>query len=174
MVARYHPVKDHANLIAAAPKVLARHPDVRFVLVGASVDRKNVKITEQIKSLNITDSFDLMGEKGDVASLLPAFDVVVVPSIGEAFSNVLGEAMACGIVCVTTDVGDGAWIVGDTGKVVPARDPERLGEAIVELLSLPTERRRAIGAAARERIQYEFSMERMINRYTDLYRSLAG
>jgi len=91
---------------------------------------------------------------------------------GEAFSNVLGEAMACGVLCAVTDVGDSAYIVGDTGKVVAPNDPLALAGAVVELLELPAARRLELGQAARLRMQQSFDIHAVVNRYEQLYTSL--
>jgi glycosyltransferase involved in cell wall biosynthesis len=83
-------------------------------------------------------------------------------SFSEGFSNVIGEAMACGVPCVVTDVGDSKLIVGETGKVVPPEDPAALASACLESLVLPASQRRAIGSEARKRIEENFSAEKMV------------
>jgi glycosyltransferase involved in cell wall biosynthesis len=91
---------------------------------------------------------------------------------GEGFPNVVAEAMACETPCVVTDVGDAAAIVGTTGEVVPPRDPVRLGQAIVDVLSAPAATRAATGQHARARIAEHFSVERMVQAYSDIYGGL--
>ena len=88
---------------------------------------------------------------------------------GEGFSNAIGEAMASGLPCVVTDVGDSAIIVGDTGRVVPPRDPDALAAALSSLLSTD---RVALGSAARRRIENNYSLGAVVSQYENFYRSL--
>jgi glycosyltransferase involved in cell wall biosynthesis len=100
-----------------------------------------------------------------------ALDLLVSASLGEGFSNVIGEAMACAVPCVVTDVGDSAWLVGDAGRVVPAKDPEALAGAIAGLLS---EDRAALGARARARIVENFSEAALVARTEALLKDWIG
>jgi glycosyltransferase involved in cell wall biosynthesis len=88
---------------------------------------------------------------------------------GEAFPNVLGEAMACGVPCVATDVGDSSFLIGDTGMVVPPKDPQALADGWERLLSLSAEERLSLGERARQRILQLFSIVQIARRYEDLY-----
>jgi glycosyltransferase involved in cell wall biosynthesis len=100
--------------------------------------------------------------------LLPAFDLFSLSSaFGEGFPNAVGEAMAAGVPCVATDVGDVRWVIGDTGQVVPPRSPALLASAWAEVLGLDAGTRRALGARARERIAREFSLDRIVAQYAD-------
>jgi glycosyltransferase involved in cell wall biosynthesis len=103
---------------------------------------------------------------------MAATDVMVSSSWTEAFPNVVGEAMACGVPCVVTDVGDSSWIVGSTGRVVPPRNPEALGAAVRGVLALQPAERKQLGLAARQRVEREFSLGAVAHRYEDLYRTL--
>jgi glycosyltransferase involved in cell wall biosynthesis len=93
-------------------------------------------------------------------------------SYGEGFSNAVGEAMACGIPCVVTDVGDSSYIVGDTGKVVPPKNPEVMAKAWEELLNLEQNEREEIGQKACGRIRKHFSIETITGHYESLYNSI--
>ena len=84
----------------------------------------------------------------------------------------IGEAMACGVPCVATDVGDSASIVGETGRVVPPRDPRALAAAWEELLALAPDARKRLGQAARLRIQERYDLASITRRYEDLYEAL--
>jgi glycosyltransferase involved in cell wall biosynthesis len=107
-----------------------------------------------------------------VARLMASFDIIVSSSSREGFPNVIGEAMACGVPCVVTDVGDSAKLVGQTGLVVPPRNPEALAQAGRELIRLGPEGRAKMGAAARERIRENFQLESVIAQYEGLYRDV--
>jgi glycosyltransferase involved in cell wall biosynthesis len=110
-----------------------------------------------------------------VPRLTAALDVACSASAyGEGFPNVLGEAMACGVPCVTTDVGDAAAIVGETGWVVPPRDPRALAAMLGAALALSPAARGRRGAAARDRVARQFSQDAFIGRYAALYRALAA
>jgi glycosyltransferase involved in cell wall biosynthesis len=162
-VARVDPMKDHGSFLAAMQKL----PDLRAVLIGAGTEY-----------LPAAANIVRLGRRNDVARLMAAADIVVSSSrFGEGFSNALAEGMACGLTAIATDVGDARLIVGDTGHVVPAEDPAALAAAIRALaqdLAQDSEAVRAARAAkARARIVDNFTMARAIERYAQLYGSLA-
>ena len=103
---------------------------------------------------------------------MAALDVLVSSSFGEAFPNVLGEAMACGVPCVVTGVGDSMEIVGETGRVVAVGNMDGLAHNIVEILRLSYEERRAMGAKARERVRARYDIESVVRKYERFYESL--
>jgi glycosyltransferase involved in cell wall biosynthesis len=117
----------------------------------------------------------LVGQREDMPSFLAGLNLLCVPSLyGEGFPNVLGEAMACGVPCVATDVGESRTIVADTGRIVPPGDPASLGDAMGELLALDPEDRSDLGRSCRGRIQENYSLEKIAERYTELYLAVAG
>jgi len=172
LVGRDHPVKDHANFVCAAALVARDVPDAVFVMVGRGVDATNARLTALAAELGITERVRMLGERRDVAAIMAATDVMVSSSWTEAFPNVVGEAMACGVPCVVTDVGDSSWIVGSTGRVVPPRNPQALAAAVRGVLALHPTERKQLGVAARQRVEQEFSLAAVAHRYEDLYRTL--
>jgi len=174
LVARFDPQKDHRNFIEAAKSVAARHKQVVFVLCGAGVEWENPELAAWIGA-GPKDRFHLLGPRDDMPRVTAALDVAAsASSYGEAFPNVLGEAMASGVPCVATDVGDSAFIIGDTGKVVPAKRPNLLAEAFHSIISLAAGERRQLGAKARMRIRENFDLPVIRGRYDALYRAVAG
>jgi len=169
LVARFDPQKDHAAFVQAAGRVRAERPGVRFVLLGAGVDSGNASLTRWIRESGIDGEVSLLGPRTDVARLMAAFDVLVSSSRGEAFPNVLGEAMACAVPCVVTDVGDSAEIVGETGIVVPPGEPEALAGAMLRLLALPENERLALGERARQRVAARFSIQSTVAQYEQVF-----
>ena len=135
LVARYDPFKDHATFLRAAAALVRTRPDARFLLCGNRVDAGNAELVEQIASLGLAEHVRLLGPRRDVQRIYAALDVLAQSSISEAFPLVLGEAMASGVPCAATDVGDSALIVGDTGRIVPPRNPEALAGAWADLLA---------------------------------------
>jgi glycosyltransferase involved in cell wall biosynthesis len=106
---------------------------------------------------------------------MPALDIFSLTSaFGEGFPNVVGEAMACGVPCVVTDVGDAGFLVGDTGRAVPPKNPELLAEQWLEVISMGRERRLEMGAASRERIKARFNLRSVVSQYQRCYEELAG
>ncbi len=169
LIGRYHPMKDHANFLQATALVLKSHSDLHFLMVGKGVDRDNQTLHKLIQELGIFNQTHLLGERSDIPRLTAALDIASSASAyGEAFPLVLGEAMSCGVPCVVTDVGDSSWIVGDTGRVVPPRNPEALSNAWKELIIISSEDRKTLREAARARIMEHFSLESVVVNYEDL------
>jgi glycosyltransferase involved in cell wall biosynthesis len=165
MVARRNEMKDHANFVRAADILRARYPNVHFVLVGRGLAPGD----PEFSGTNV----HLTGERSDLRALNSSFDIATLSSaFGEGFPNVIGEAMACGVPCAATDVGDTQWIVGATGRVVPPRQPDALAGAWAELIAMGADGRRQLGSLARARIEAEFAIERVVARYEALYEEI--
>jgi glycosyltransferase involved in cell wall biosynthesis len=172
LMARFDPQKDHLNFIRAAALLARRAPEARFLLCGEGVTADNPELAGPIAQHGLLDRFVLLGLRSDMPRVLNALDVCSLSSaFGEAFPLVIGEAMACGVPAVVTDLGDCATLVGDTGRVVPPRDPEALSAAWEALVGLGAVERRRMGVAARARIDAEFSLPRVTEAYAALYRS---
>jgi glycosyltransferase involved in cell wall biosynthesis len=170
LAARYHPVKDHGNFLAAAALLAESRPELRFVMIGEGIEPSNRALMKAIGVHGLTGRVLLLGVRDDIRAVYPALDIATLSSdFGEGFPNVLGEAMSCGVPCVATNSGDTAEILGPTGVVVPPRDPAALAAGWDRLVALGVDRRRAVGVEARERIVREFELGRMIGRYEALY-----
>lgn len=169
LIARFHPIKGHADFLAAASQVATQHPNAVFLLAGRDVSMENPALTAAIHSSELLKNLRLLGERDDVPSLMSALDVLVSPSLSEAFPNVIGEAMSTGVPCVATDVGDSADIVGDTGFIVPPRSPAMLAMALCKFAALSLEERSNLGEQARQHIQDRFSLPAIVSRYESLY-----
>jgi glycosyltransferase involved in cell wall biosynthesis len=174
-VARFDPQKDHRTFVRAAGEIARGRGDVRFALCGPGVDAANGELEGWIVEAGIAGRCSLLGAVQDTRGVLNALDVLVCSSaFGEGFPNVLGEAMACGVPCVTTDVGDAAAIVADTGRVVGISDWRALAGEILAVLSLPAGERHALGALARARVQEHFALAAVTRRFEALYLELCG
>lgn len=155
-------------LIAAAPRVLARHPSAEFWVVGNGSCREQLVALAQ--QSGVSERFRFLGHRDDVPALLADADVFVLPSRSEAFPNAVMEAMAAGLPVVATAVGGIPELVADghTGRLVPTGDPEALALALIELLDEPR-RAAQLGLAARQRVEQMFSFDRMVDQFANLY-----
>jgi glycosyltransferase involved in cell wall biosynthesis len=127
LVARLDPMKDHRTFLNAAAKYMQRDPNARYVCVGGGQDDYRKSVVAHARSLGLDDRIVWAGEIRDACAVYNAFDIATLSSaFGEAFPNVIGEAMACGIPVVATDVGDIASIVGELGEIVPPAEPDLL------------------------------------------------
>lgn len=174
-VARLDPQKDHQNLIKSCAVVMKSVPNFYLIMCGDGITDDNRWLAQALADAGVPrERVRLLGRRNDVADLFNAADVAVSSSFGESFPNVLAEAMACGIPCVTTDVGDSAYIVGDTGRIVPPRDVAALGAAIIDLLSATREAKEALRRSTRARVQSLFDIREVASMYQNLYHNLAG
>jgi glycosyltransferase involved in cell wall biosynthesis len=163
-------MKDHLGFLKAAALVVRAYPQTRFVLVGAGISSNQPELAEAIQQNGLRAHVILLGERSDIARLNNAFDIGCSASAwGEGFSNSIGEAMACGVPCAVTDVGDSAYIVANSGFVAPPSAPEALANAIARLIDVGKSGRQQLGAKARQRIEAEFSLSAIVQRYEDLY-----
>jgi len=170
LVARVHPMKDHGNFLRAAKRLTETFPRSVFVMVGEGADVQNRELCALIDGLGLRECVRLCGRRADVAAIDNALDIGASSSAwGEAFPNATAEAMACGVPCVVTAVGDAPAIVDDTGVVVPPRDAAALGDAWARLAALGAEGRRALGLRARRRVIEHYAIDAGARRYADLY-----
>lgn len=172
LVARFDPQKNHRGFVAVARAVHHARPEVAFVLVGRGIDAGNDTLARWIDEAGIASRVHLLGERADVARLTAALDVAVNTSLGEGFPNTVGEAMACGVPCVVTDVGDSADIVGLTGRSVPAHDMPAFARQVLDLLALPVDERVRLGQSARRRVAERYEIDTVVARYRDFYADL--
>lgn len=168
-IARYHPMKDHANMLRAAALVAGRIDNAHFIFIGHGVDSNNQEMGRLIIENGLSNRVHLLGDRNDLNKVLPAMDLVVSSSYGEGFPNVVAEAMACGVPCVVTDVGDSAAVVGDTGLVVEANDSNGLAEGIKFFATMNCENRCGFGKRARDRIKENYSIQKTVSFYKQLY-----
>lgn len=171
---RFNPAKDHANFVHAAGLVAQDHPEVRFLMVGRELTSDNAVLMHWIQQTGCADRFVLLGERADVAVCLSAMDIFGLSSRTEGFPNVVGEAMAMGVPCVVTDVGDAAMLVADTGVVVPKEDSSALALGLGQLLTLEADVLHAQGQMARQRIVAEFTIMRARDRFEAVYQRVAN
>lgn len=146
LIARWHPMKDHGTFLRSARILANRMANTKYVLVGRGMEESNRRLVRMIGSLNLADNVMLLGEREDIAEITACLDVATSTSAwGEGFSNTIGEAMACGIPCVATNIGDSARVLGKTGICVPAENPSAIAEAWERLLRLPESSRMTLG-----------------------------
>jgi len=169
LIARYDPMKDHTNFLRAAGLIARRYSNVYFVLAGSGVTADNSTILEIIASEGLQGRVFLLGERSDIPRLTAALDIACSASWSEGFPNAVGEAMACGIACVVTDVGDSGYLVSNIGLKVPPKCPGAIAEAVGTLIGAGVEHRCQLGMAARKRIQSEFSLPAVACHYQELY-----
>jgi glycosyltransferase involved in cell wall biosynthesis len=162
------PVKGHTYLVRAAARLAARFPDLTVLLSGRPL--LEAELTAEARALGVERQVRFLGFRDDVPALLDAMDVFVLPSLSEGLSMSLLEAMAAGKPVVATDVGGNPELVvdGQTGLLVPARDPEALAVAIGRVLGDRALAAR-LGDSARRRVLGEFGVDRMVARYVGLY-----
>ena len=167
---RSYPGKDHATFVRAAEAMAERRPDVHYLMAGQGLDSANEALKQLAPRLVDARGLHLLGLRHDMPRVLAALDVFTLTSLVEGCPNVVGEAMACGVPCVVTQsAGDGPAMVGDTGRVIPSRDPPALTEAWVDCLSLKADERTKLAASARARAEACYSLDAMRGRYRTLY-----
>ena len=174
LIGRWNAQKDHHNLIQAISLLKKMNFLSKCVFAGPDMCPENSELLGLIEKYDLNDQIMLLGPRNDIPDIMNALDLHVLPSaFGEAFPNVVSEAMASGTPCVVTDVGDAAYIVGDTGWVVPPKDPVKLANAIENAsIKIKESGRATLGVSCRERIQNNFSLEKMADAYVTVWKQV--
>ncbi|MGQ9858776.1 MAG: glycosyltransferase [Thermodesulfobacteriota bacterium] len=171
MVARFHLTKGYDLCLEAMGRVAKQREGVRLLLVGRGMEESNAALRSLIRANGLGSKALLLGERPDTERILPGLDLLCSPSRGESFPNVVIEAMACGVPCAVTDVGDSAKIVGDCGCVVHPGDSEALVKALQAFIMMSSEDRKALSVRARKQVEC-FDHKYTVERYSSLYEAL--
>jgi glycosyltransferase involved in cell wall biosynthesis len=169
-VANFHHHKDFKTLFDSFAIISQKSPRAHLALIGGGLDSNNRELAGLMTLLPSTDKLHILGERSDVANIMPGFDVLLSSSSAEAFPNVIGEAMASAVPVVTTDAGDCREILSDPTRVVSCRNAGMLANSTLALLSRDPSERAAIGMRDRERIISHYSIEAIAHRYVNLWR----
>lgn len=169
---RFHVDKDQNNFVKAAGLLATQYPELRFLMVGRGLVWENTQLAQWVVATGFKDRFFLLGERKDVPQCLAAMDMFCLHSRTEGFPNVLAEAMAMGLPCITTDVGDAAMLLADTGVVVPSEHVDGLVQGIAKMLSLDVNERAAMGVRAKARIESDFSIACARERFEKIYQQV--
>ncbi|HPE60385.1 MAG TPA: glycosyltransferase [Thiolinea sp.] len=176
MLARYHPMKNHALFLQAAARLLQSHPETHFILAGDRVTLATPALASLFQAYpRLAGRVHLLGERRDVVAVMNALDIFTLTSAwGEGFPNVLGEAMACGVPCMATDVGDAACLLGDSGLVLPDHEPDTLARFWACWMAEGPGWLQQQGRQARTRIVSQYTLEAVTEQYQELYKELVA
>jgi glycosyltransferase involved in cell wall biosynthesis len=169
MIGRFDSQKGHRVLIDAAAALRERRSQIHYLLAGQDVDNSNATLARWLNESKLQSSASLLGIRDDIPRLLAAVDALVLPSIGEGFPNVVGEAMASAVPCIASNVGDTPFLIGDTGFIVPPGDAGALANAMDHFLSMPERERQSYGARARQRVVENFEISAIVGQYVEFY-----
>jgi glycosyltransferase involved in cell wall biosynthesis len=166
-VARVDPMKDYGTFLGAVAQLADAIPELHVIVIGKDTE------TLAAPSTALEPRLHRLGVRDDVERLLPALDVFCLASaFGEGFPNVLGEAMACGLPAVVTEVGDAAAVLGTCGRTVAPGDPGALAAALLDLLRLDRAARAAIGTDATARIAQHYEIGHVVQQFAATYDGL--
>ncbi|MEJ5200941.1 MAG: glycosyltransferase [Anaerolineales bacterium] len=172
MVARIDPQKDYPNFLNAAALLAKERSDIRFVCVGDGPEKLKREYWQLSHRLGLDSVLIWAGEQKDMLSIYNALDILVLSSYGEGFPNVIGEAMACGVPCVATNVGDAAQLIGHLGEIVPPKDPEALKQGIIALLDRLEHKEIDLRAQTRQRILEQFSVANLFLQTANIFEQI--
>jgi glycosyltransferase involved in cell wall biosynthesis len=171
---RYSPQKGYRGFVSAAGEIARRFPQARFVMLGRHITWENEELAGWIREAGLADRFDLLGEQRNVLDWLAALDIFALFSLSEGFPNVVAEAMSVCVPCIVTDVGDSALLVADSGIVIRSGDLNGLTSGLERLIGAADGDRRRLGELGRRRIEAQYSLSVVAERYARLYDELVA
>lgn len=174
-VAARTPRNDQAVLVEAVARARAMGKNIHLLMSGPGMESPGHDLIELTSRLLSADCVTFVGAQGNHGDCLPGLDVLAVSAAwGEEFPQAIGQALACGVPVVATDLGDCVEVVGPCGRIVPPQDPVGLGEALFTLAAMAPDQRLQLGEAGRQRMIERFSLEAALDRYRELHQRLHG
>ena len=173
LIGRLEPQKQHPLFLQAAALVAQRQPQARFLCLGRSTPERLNELKSLTDQLGLSGRLQWLEPRNDIETIMSALDILCLPSSAEGFPNVVAEAMACGVPCVVTNVGDSAKLVGDLGLVVEPGDVQGLASAFETMLaSVVDENWPKKAVLLRQRIVQNYTIEKLLFRSLHAYRGL--
>jgi glycosyltransferase involved in cell wall biosynthesis len=173
MLARLHPDKDHRTFLEAAKLLHGRRTDLHFVLAGTNIVPQTPELATMISQFGLEHRVHMLGCRRDAARIHAALDVEVLTTTAqEGFGLVVAEAMACGVPCVATNSGALPQVLDDVGFLVEERDAAAVARSCLALLELSNDERVRLSQRARQRVVTHFSLSKVADRYSELWRTL--
>ena len=169
MFGRYHPVKDFPSLIKAFSRIHQRFPELRLILAGDGVEPDNPELKGWLADAGILDVTSVLGIRSDMPRIYRALDVLAMTSICEVGPMVVGEAMACGVPCLATNVGIARQMIGDSGRIVEVGNTDQIENAMLEFLRMTPEEKDLLGLKAREIIKCHWDIAKMAQCFARAY-----
>jgi glycosyltransferase involved in cell wall biosynthesis len=161
---RYHTAKGYPYLFETMG--LLKNENIIFKIAGSGASLNNMEVKALFEQYQLdSQKVQLLAQVSDMPAFYQSIDVFLMTSITEGFPNVLVEAMASGLPCISTDVGDAKYIVQDLGAIVPPRNPQALADAILQYAQKPQAEKQALKQATRERVEQNFSIEKVSEQY---------
>lgn len=168
-VGRFHPDKGQDLLLQSFAQLLQQRPNLQLMLIGRGCDASNNELRELMDLLKLHHAVQLLGERQDIASLLQSMDIYCMPSRSEGFPNGLVEAMACGLPCVATDVGDARLLGEDVVQFVAPSSVAELTKGLQSMLDTSPDVRSVLGLQAAQRIKESYSIDAVRSQFEALY-----
>ncbi len=168
-IARYHPQKNHIGFIEAAYKINILYPNIHYIMIGSNIDMNNNILVNKIKSLNLENNFHLLGLIENISDIISNFNYFVSTSFGEAFPNVIGEAMASNVICISTNVGDCSEIIDKYGFITQDTTSLSISNSILEAINMTNDEINNMKRNAKARIETKFNINYISNEYLRLY-----
>ncbi|WP_170007321.1 glycosyltransferase [Bacillus fonticola] len=161
-VGRWNIQKDYYTLFKALKELRNQNRHFKMIMVGTNLDDSNIELKDLINQYNLKENIILLGRRNDIPALLSSSDIYISSSMGESFSNAIGEAMACELYCVVTDVGDSKIILGNTGITIPPKNPLALTDSLVSYFSYLHSNGLEKNTQARERVIENYDIRAII------------
>lgn len=170
MVGRYNSQKNYGFALKVAKRVIVDNPKIKFCFVGKDLDKSNQELLQKMEKLRLCQTqIFLLGKRQDIPTVMSGLDFLILPSLGESFPNVVGEAMLCEVPCIVSDVGDCSHIVGNSGYVIKGFDESRFASAVKAISVMSLQTRRSMGINARKRIVDNYSLSSVSRRTRQVY-----
>lgn len=172
MVARIDPMKDHSTFLTGMALAIKAWPDLKAICVAVGSPEERLRLVAECVALGITGHVRILGAQDDLSETYNGFDLLCSTSaFGEGFPNTVAEAMACGVPCIVTDVGDAARVVGTAGTVIQTGNPPSLAEAVIRFFASSAQQRTALSLQSRTQIE-AYTPERLVARTREAFSRL--